>query len=111
MYDTALIFSPIKVSMNNRSITKSTEENIFFLSMRASSYRVIGCLSVRIQAIETVDSKHINPAASVCQHILLLSKTHNNYITIINLIIIISQVLSAIISLSVIILVTQSQIN
>ena len=46
------------------------------LSTCASSYRVVGCLSVRIQAIETIDSKHINHAASVCQHILLLYKTH-----------------------------------
>ena len=37
----------------------------------ASSSRV-----VRIQAIETVDNKHINHAATVCQHIVVLSKTH-----------------------------------
>ena len=46
--------------------------------MCASGYRVVECLSVGIQAIETVDSKHINHAASVCQHILLLSKTHTH---------------------------------
>ena len=49
---------------------------IFLLSTCEGSYRVVSCLSVRIQAIETVDSKHSNHAASVCQHILLLSKTH-----------------------------------
>ena len=38
--------------------------------------QVVGCLSVRIQANETIDSKHISHAASVCQHILFLSKTH-----------------------------------
>ena len=38
--------------------------------------QVVGCLSVRIQANETIDSKHISHAASVCQHILLLSKTY-----------------------------------
>ena len=51
---------------------------IFLLSTCEGSYRVVGCLSVRIQAIETVDNKHSNHAASVCQHILLLSKTHTH---------------------------------
>ena len=46
--------------------------------MCASSYRVVGWLSVRIKVIETVGSNHINHAASVCQHILLLSKTHTH---------------------------------
>ena len=39
---------------------------------------MLGCLSVRIQAIETVHSKHISHGASVCWHILLLSKTHRH---------------------------------
>ena len=79
MYDAALIISSIKFHWTIE--TWSLWRKVCSLSTCASSYRVVGCLFVRIQAIETVDSKHISHAASVCQHILLLSKTHRIYVS------------------------------